>query len=165
MGVSKNVPARGKSQLFRRAKKLKCQQMPSGGTNAQHLPRSQTVKSNTAVFDLVCAAKCPRSTASHFVRAAATVSKQTTCFCFSFASFCTLVSIFHRDPDQDSVQEIYQTIVLYPRCHWSPQPFHSRLFTKCLSLRYSLFGAQYFSRSTKPVHIYWIESPRLMMNP
>ena len=35
--------------------------MPSGGTNAQHLPRSQTVKSNTAVFDLVCAAKCARS--------------------------------------------------------------------------------------------------------
>ena len=71
---------------------------------------------------------------SHFVRAAATVSKQTTCFCFSFASFCTLVSIFHRGPDQDSVQEIYQTIVLYPRCHWSPQPFHSRLFTKCVYL-------------------------------
>ena len=86
---------------------------------------------------------------SHFVRAAATVSKQTTCFCFSFASFCTLVSIFHRGPDQDSVQEIYQTIVLYPRYHWSPQPFRSRLFTKCLSLRrrlrYSLSGAQYFS--------------------
>ena len=82
---------------------------------------------------------------SHFVRAAATVSKQTTWFCFSFASFCTLVSIFHRGPDQDSVQEIYQTIVLYPRCHWSPQPFRSRLFTKCLSLRNSLSGAQYFS--------------------
>ena len=35
--------------------------MPRGGTNAQHLPRTQTVKSNTAVFDLVCAAKCARS--------------------------------------------------------------------------------------------------------
>ena len=79
--------------------------------------------------------------------------------------FCTLVSIFHRGPDQDSVQEIYQTIVLYPRCHWSPQPFRSRLFTKCLPLRYSLFGAQCFSRSTKPVHIYWIQSPRLIVNP
>ena len=162
MGVSKNVPARGKSQLFRRAKKLKCQQMPSGGTNAQHLPRSQTVKSNTAVFDLVCAAKCARS---HTLceRRPLFQNKQLA---FDFRLlFCTLVSIFHRGPDQDSVQEIYQTIVLYPRCHWSPQPFRSRLFTKCLPLRYSLFGAQCFSRSTKPVHIYWIQSPRLIVNP